>query len=253
MPRSRSRSPIRHFNNSGGGRARNMLDSSSLEPIKFKKEGFGRNRGGRRSFHNYDDRDRRRPMNRQERRAPLQTRDYEETKKPMLILDDPSRVPRGAYFEHDRRETVPGGRGNFVGGQSNFRSDQMASRDFSDSRDRPFRRDDDRRSDRNYDNRDRQERRTEYQGYRADPFQRNAQSRRGFHHHDQMSKSFRNNNQHDDRERRAPSDRRSSFPQRRSSPTVWKHDKFEELEQQEESYMGNNIPELIFFEIMKIF
>uniref|UniRef100_A0A914Z1F0 Btz domain-containing protein n=1 Tax=Panagrolaimus superbus TaxID=310955 RepID=A0A914Z1F0_9BILA len=231
MPRSRSRSPIRHLNS---GRARNMLDSSSYEPIKFKKEGFGRNRGGRRSFQSYDDRDRRRPMNRHERRAPLQTRDYEEAKKPMLVLDDPSRVPRGAYFEHDRRETVPGGNGRFGRGQSNFRSDQMTSRD-SDTRDRPFRRDDNRNSTRNYDNRDRQERRSEYQGYRADPFRRNAESRRGFHHHEQMSRSFRDNNQHDDRERRDPSDRRSSFPQRRSSPTIWKHDKFEELDQQEES------------------
>uniref|UniRef100_A0A914QYZ2 Btz domain-containing protein n=1 Tax=Panagrolaimus davidi TaxID=227884 RepID=A0A914QYZ2_9BILA len=249
MRRSRSRSPIRHFNNSnnnGSGRARNMLDSSSLEPIRFKKEGFGRNRGARKSFHNFDDREQRRPMNRHERRAHLQEKEYVDTNKPMLVLDDPSRVPRGAYFEHDRRDVVPGGGGGFRSGQSNFRSDQFSSRD-SDSRDRGFRRrDDDRRSERSGDYRDRQERRTEYQGYQADPFERNSERRRGFHHHEPIGyrnrDDRRSNNQRDDRrindqhdDRSGFGDRRQTFQPRRSSPTVWKHDKFEELEQQDES------------------
>lgn len=37
-------------------------------------------------------------MNRQERRAHMREENF-RTQKPMLVLDDPSRIPRGSYFE----------------------------------------------------------------------------------------------------------------------------------------------------------
>uniref|UniRef100_A0A7E4W6T6 Btz domain-containing protein n=1 Tax=Panagrellus redivivus TaxID=6233 RepID=A0A7E4W6T6_PANRE len=150
-----------------------------------------------------------------------------------FTFDDPSIVPKGMFYEHDRRENFTG-----TGGSHSFFKAQDRDRDrgrgsnrrsghydrYRNQSDRPrYTRED--RSNNNSPDPDRREVKytvkSDYFGYRTDPLEERRShgfDRRG------RGRGFR------------PYENRP-FQKRQLSPTVWKHDKFEQIEREAEESM----------------